>query len=149
MADDVMAALVAAGDLPAAAQAAHTHTHRLWGAPNASHPPTSLRDAPGPHLLGSQAAVAAALPGHDRALGLGLTEAIVRYAARHEWAVTVEDMLARRWRALFVDARAAQAMAPRVAEILREETGIDPQLTAFVALCQQYQLDASAFTFHA
>ena len=58
-------------------------------------------------------------------------------------------MLARRWRALFVDARAAQAMAPRVAEILCEETGIDPQLTAFVALCQQYQLDASASTFHA
>lgn len=149
MADDVMAALVAAGDLPTAARPAHTETHRLWGAPDASYPPTSLRDAPGPHLLGSQAAVAAALPGHDRALGLGLTEAIVRYAARHEWAVTVEDMLARRWRALFVDARAAQAMAPRVAEILREETGIDPQLTAFVALCQQYQLDASASTSHA
>ena len=149
MADEVMAALVAAGDLPTAARPAHTGTHRLWGAPDASHPATSLQDAPGPHLLGSQAAVAAALPGHDRALGLGLTEAIVRYAARCEWAVTVEDMLARRWRALFVDARAAQAMAPRVAAILQEETGIDPQLPAFLALCQQYRLDASTSTPHA
>ncbi len=142
MAEEVMAALVAAGDLAAAAQSAHTDRHRLWGAPATAQAPTSLQDAPGPHLLGSQAAVAGALPGADRPLGLGLTEAIVRYAARHEWAVTVEDMLARRWRAVFLDARAAQAMAPRVAAILREETGIDPQLGAFEELCGQYRLSA-------
>jgi glycerol-3-phosphate dehydrogenase len=41
---------------------------------------------------------------------------------------------------LFLDARAAQAMAPRVAEVLLEETGIDPQLSAFLTLCEQYQL---------
>jgi glycerol-3-phosphate dehydrogenase len=86
----------------------------------------------------------ATLPCHGVSLGLGLTESLVRYCARHEWAVTVEDMLARRWRALFLDARMAQAMAPRVAELLQEETGIDPQLGAFVALCQQYRLPAEA-----
>jgi glycerol-3-phosphate dehydrogenase len=143
MAEEVMAALVAAGDLPAPARAAHTDCHRLWGAPKAAQTPTPLQDMPGLHLLGSQAADASALPGHDQSLGLGLTEAIVRYCARQEWAITVEDMLARRWRVLFLDARAAQTMAPRVAAILREETGIDPQLDAFVALCGQYQLNGA------
>jgi glycerol-3-phosphate dehydrogenase len=81
------------------------------------------------------------MPGKDTPLGLGLTEAMVRFSARHEWAITVEDMLARRWRTLFLDARAAQAVAPTVAAILFEETGIDPELNAFLSLCQQYQLN--------
>jgi glycerol-3-phosphate dehydrogenase len=80
------------------------------------------------------------MPGRDKPLGLGLTEAMVRFSARHEWAVTVEDMLARRWRTLFLDARAANAAAPAVAAILFEETGIDPELNDFLSLCQQYQL---------
>lgn len=71
---------------------------------------------------------------------MGLTEAMVRFAARNEYAVTVEDMLARRWRVLFLDAALAERMAPRVAEILQEETGLSPQLPAFVALCRQYRL---------
>lgn len=140
MAEDVMAELVSAGDLSAPARAAHTESHRLAGAPAAGVAPVSLQDAPGLHLLGTAAAVVASLPGHDAPLGLGLTESLVRYCARHEWAITVEDMLARRWRALFLDARAAEAMAPRVAELLQEETGIDPQLDAFLALCQQYRV---------
>lgn len=138
MAEEVMACLVSAGDLQAAARVAHTDRHRLWGAPPAGSPAVSLQAAPGLHLMGSAAADVAQLPGHDKFLGLGLTESLVRYSARYEWAVTVEDMLARRWRALFIDARAAAAMAPRVAELLREETGIDPQLHAFLALCGQY-----------
>jgi glycerol-3-phosphate dehydrogenase len=36
-------------------------------------------------------------------------------------ARTVEDVLARRTRALFLNARAALAMAPRVAELLARE----------------------------
>jgi glycerol-3-phosphate dehydrogenase len=142
MAEEVMAELVNAGDLAAPVQAAHTESHRLWGAPPAGAAAVSLQDAPGLHLLGTAAAAVAALPGHDLPLGLGLTESLVRYAARHEWAVTVEDMLARRWRALFLDARAAEAMAPRVAEVLREETGMDPQLAPFLALCKQYRVPA-------
>ena len=42
----------------------------------------------------------------------GITAAQVIWAARHEMARTVEDVLARRTRVLFLDARAAVAMAP-------------------------------------
>ena len=80
---------------------------------------------------------------HFAHVGTGLTQAMVRHSARHEWAVTVEDRLARRWRALFLDARAAKAMAPQVARLLEQETGIDPQLQQFLALCDQYTIDAA------
>jgi glycerol-3-phosphate dehydrogenase len=52
---------------------------------------------------------------------LPYTEADIVHAARHEMARTVEDVLARRTRALFLNARAAIAMAPRVAELLSQE----------------------------
>ena len=45
---------------------------------------------------------------------LPYTGAEVVWAARHEMARTVEDVLARRTRALFLNARAAEAMAPEV-----------------------------------
>ncbi len=45
----------------------------------------------------------------------------VVWAARYEMARTVEDVLARRTRALFLDARAAIDVAPAVAEILARE----------------------------
>jgi glycerol-3-phosphate dehydrogenase len=69
---------------------------------------------------------------------MGLTEGMVRYAVRHEHACTVEDVLARRWRALFLDARQAAALAPAVARILAEEGAPDPDPAAFVALCDHY-----------
>jgi len=52
---------------------------------------------------------------------LDLSEATVRFALRHEAARTVEDVLARRSRALFLDARAAAACIDRVGDILAEE----------------------------
>ena len=67
---------------------------------------------------------------------------MVRYAVKSEYAHTVEDVLARRWRALFLDARAAAAMAPRVAEILAEEGCHRPSLAAFEALCARYLPEA-------
>jgi glycerol-3-phosphate dehydrogenase len=45
----------------------------------------------------------------------------VIWAARYEMARTVEDVLARRTRALFMDARAAIEAAPVVASLLAEE----------------------------
>ena len=140
MAEQVLAALVAAGDLPPPVNLADTRTRSLYGAPAQRSEAVSLRQPPGPHLLGSAAAELAGLQGHDVLLGLGLSEAMVRYCARCEWAVTVEDMLARRWRALFLDARLAEAMAARVAQLLQEETGLDPDLNGFMALCRQYRL---------
>jgi glycerol-3-phosphate dehydrogenase len=63
---------------------------------------------------------------------------MVRFAARHEYARTVEDVLARRSRLLFLDARAAAAVAPWVAALLREETGVDPRLEDFGRLALRY-----------
>ena len=78
------------------------------------------------------------LPGAARELGGGLTEAMVRFAARHEYARTVEDVLARRSRLLFLDAALARTLAPEVAALLVQENAVDPQLDAFLALCGQY-----------
>lgn len=141
MAMQVMQAIVAHGDLPAAVQGpGNTAQHQLVGAPDAGQAVHAISEAPGLHLWGSEAALVQALPGAERDLGMGLSEAMVRFAARNEWALTVEDMLARRWRALFLDARQAARMAPAVAALLQEETGIDPQLDAFLTLCQRYTL---------
>jgi glycerol-3-phosphate dehydrogenase len=163
MAEDVMEALAVAGLLPRRPAGA-TRTHTLVGAgqsPSRSQnearalgqgkgrgAPTAvpLTAAPGLHLYGTEADTVRTLPGVDRALGHGLTEAMVRFAARQEYALTVEDVLARRWRILFLDARAAAAMAAQVAQILREETGLDPGLEAFEGLAAQYRLDPARST---
>lgn len=51
----------------------------------------------------------------------------VIWATRYEMARTVEDVLARRTRALFLDARAAIDMAPRVAQLMAKELKKDAQ----------------------
>ncbi len=76
---------------------------------------------------------------------LPYTEAEVVWAARYEMARTVEDVLARRTRALFLNATAAPAAAPRVAELLAGEQGRDTawqaaQVRAFVELAGGYGL---------
>ena len=53
------------------------------------------------------------------ALPMGGAEVV--WAVRHEMARTVEDVLARRTRALFLNARAALAMAPKVATLMARE----------------------------
>jgi glycerol-3-phosphate dehydrogenase len=100
--------------------------------------PVPVSEPPGLHLYGSEAAKVQQLPGAGAELGGGLTEAMVRYAARHEYARTVEDVLARRSRLLFLDAKLAARLAPVVARLLREETGADPGETAFQALAASY-----------
>lgn len=52
-------------------------------------------------------------------------EAEVIWAVRNEMARTIEDVLARRLRILFLDANAAMEAAPRVAELMRMELGYD------------------------
>ncbi len=76
---------------------------------------------------------------------LPYTGAEVVWAVRNEMARTVEDVLARRTRALFLNARAAEAMAPEVARLMGEELGWDAARTAhetatFVTLARGYQL---------
>lgn len=100
----------------------------------------SVSAAPGPHIYGSEAAALAELPGANEEIapGTGVTTAMVRFAARHEYAVTVADVLARRSRLLFLDARRAAEAAPAAARILEEETGRDPKLAEFLALAESY-----------
>lgn len=67
----------------------------------------------------------------------------VVWAARFEMARTVEDVLARRTRALFLDARAAMEAAPKVAELLARELHRNPpwcqhQAALFLALAKGY-----------
>jgi len=52
---------------------------------------------------------------------LPYTGAEVIWAVRQEMARTLEDVLARRTRALFLDARAALRMAPRAAACMARE----------------------------
>jgi glycerol-3-phosphate dehydrogenase len=72
-------------------------------------------------------------------------KAEVVWGVRHEMARTVEDVLARRIRALFLNARAALAMAPVVAELMATELGWDDvtrmkQLAAFRDVASNYVL---------
>jgi glycerol-3-phosphate dehydrogenase len=60
-------------------------------------------------------------------------------------ARTVEDALARRTRALFLNSKAAIAMAPRAAELLAHELGqneawAQEQAVVFCKLAEQYQV---------
>lgn len=55
--------------------------------------------------------------------GYPYLDAEVLYAARHEYACTAVDVLARRTRLAFVDAQAALAALPRVIEIMSKEIG--------------------------
>ncbi|MCC6507854.1 MAG: FAD-dependent oxidoreductase, partial [Pirellulaceae bacterium] len=63
------------------------------------------------------------LPGSDEPLDsrLPITPSQIVWAVRHEMARTVEDVLARRTRALFLNAQAALDIAPRVAQIMEQE----------------------------
>jgi glycerol-3-phosphate dehydrogenase len=67
----------------------------------------------------------------------------VIWAARYEMARTVEDVLARRTRALFLDARAAIEVAPVVAKLLaqelkRDDAWRDSQVHSFTELAKGY-----------
>ncbi len=65
------------------------------------------------------------------------------WAVRAEMARTVADVLARRMRALFLNARAAMEMAPRVAELMAREMGrtndwVASQIGEFLQLAKGY-----------
>ncbi len=81
-------------------------------------------------------------PLHSR---LPYTAAEVIWAVRREMARTVEDVLARRTRSLFLDARAAIEMAPRVASLMATELKRDAawekeQVVSFQRIAEGYLL---------
>ncbi|MGE0330779.1 MAG: FAD-dependent oxidoreductase [Ramlibacter sp.] len=119
-------------------EAGVTTNLQLVGAAGVDASRPRMCDAQGGHSYGGERAAVEALPGADHALGGGLTEAMVRFAARHEYARTVEDVLARRSRLLFLDARLAANMAGPVAAILADETGHEAASASFEALARRY-----------
>jgi glycerol-3-phosphate dehydrogenase len=80
---------------------------------------------------------------HER---LPYPRGVVAYAARHELARTVEDVLSRRTRFLFLDARAASECADSVSALLAAELGhgeewATAQATAFRSIAAGYVMD--------
>lgn len=80
---------------------------------------------------------------HDR---LPYIKAEVVWATRNEMAMTVEDILSRRLRALLLDAEASIEMAPKVAALMAEEAGYDDtwqkiQVEDFTELAKGYLLE--------
>ena len=110
--------------------AAQPDTLRLYGS-----------DAPGIRMLARESAELGSQL-HPR---LPLIAAEVICAARYEMARTVEDVLARRTRALLLDARASIEIAASVAALLANELGRDEtweknQARAYSELAQGYLL---------
>lgn len=68
------------------------------------------------------------------------------WAVRNEMAYTVEDVLARRMRILFVDAKSAIEMCPKVAHIMAQEMHksqiwVENQINEFTKLANEYLLE--------
>lgn len=85
----------------------------------------------------------------DKTLGeklheqLPFAKAEVVWAVQNEMARTIEDVIARRTRALFINARASRAMAPRVADLMAatlhlDRDWADQQVVAFDKLLESY-----------
>jgi glycerol-3-phosphate dehydrogenase len=81
-------------------------------------------------------------PLHER---LPYLKAEVVWAVRNEMAMTIEDVLSRRTRALLLDARASVEIAPEVAGLMAQEAGYDAawqqqQVKAYTDLAAGYIL---------
>ena len=138
MAEDVLSACIERGLVASQADSV-TAKRVLVGAPASGEAPApTLRAGQGMHSYGAESAFLAALPGAERWIAPGLSEAMVRFAVRYEYATSIEDVLARRCRLLFLDARLAAEVAPQVAEILAQELGGSPDLAEFLQLCEHF-----------
>ncbi len=109
----------------------------------------SNSESPWESVYGSDLPALRAISDQDRSLEALLHPRLpfrrreVVWAARHEMARTVEDVLARRTRALFLDARAAIEAAPTVARILaaelkRDESWISQDAQRFLEIAKGY-----------
>ena len=137
MAEDVLTECFQIGSLPARPAGVTVHLP-LVGSPGQAQTKHNINQAQGLHSYGTEAAQVKELPGADQWLTDSLSVGMVRFAARFEYARTVEDVLARRSRLLFLDARKAAEIAPRVAVILEQELNREVQLDEFLLLARQY-----------
>jgi glycerol-3-phosphate dehydrogenase len=105
-------------------------------------------------IYGSDASGVRALAGERPELNQRLHPAFPHIKAEVVWAVhremarTVEDVLARRLRILFLNARAAMDMAPEVAGLMASELGFDQhwqqrQVKDFLLVAGRYLLQVS------
>ena len=144
MAVDAVEHAARVGKLPARASTTASLKLHGWQEPG-NGPPAHLA------LYGSDFPGLNALIAEQPELGEPLHPALpyiaaeVVWAARHEAARTVEDVLARRTRCLFLDARASIEAAARVAALLGDELGRDQawqagQVARFSALAMGYIL---------
>lgn len=101
------------------------------------------------HIYGDQSAEIEKLINETPELGnqidsrLPYTRAEIIWICRNEMPVNLEDVLARRTRALFLDSRASAEIAPVVSEIMAQEMGHDKswqeeQIRKFNGLVQNY-----------
>jgi len=139
MAEDVLSQCVSSLLLPAPLYPKHPAAV-FKGAGGIHGRPVSLTAPEGLHLYGNEQNVVTEMPGADHWLWPGLSEAMVRFAVRFEFARTVEDVLARRSRLLFLDAKASLGVAAQVAALLAEEGCNQVQLSAYLSLAQRYCL---------
>jgi glycerol-3-phosphate dehydrogenase len=143
MAEDVLDRCMASGLLERRAAGVTIRLPLLGAAPG-----RSISEAPGEHLYGSEAALLRSLPGASRWLYIdaesgkgGISEAMVRFALRFEMARGLEDVLARRSRLLFLDARRAAELIEPVAALIEDELGRPvgaAERQGFAALAQRY-----------
>jgi glycerol-3-phosphate dehydrogenase len=142
---DQAATLAQLPDIPCATHHLHIHGFHEVAKEEAA------KDFPSLAVYGSDAHEIRKLIATDARLSeplhaaLPYVKAEVIWAARHEMARTVEDTLARRTRALFLNSRAALAMAPAVADLMASELGWDDltrtkQLAAFRDVASNYLL---------
>lgn len=137
MAEDVIDHCISHGLLSGVGPAV-TKKMPLVGAPSSGRY-RDLQALPDLDVYGSESTWVQSLPGSEQYILPGLSESMVRFAIRFEYARTVEDILARRSRWLFLDVAQSLLAAPRVAEILEDEGVLNSQLQQFVALCGQYR----------
>jgi FAD dependent oxidoreductase family protein len=147
MAEDGVDAAIGAGLLPQKACA--TRELKLHGYIDANR---HLDDTP-LTLYGSDAAAIEKLAAGNPELAKKVhpdhpyTFAQVQWAIDEELALSLEDVLARRIRLLFLDAKAAEAAAPAVAAFMATRLGWSEErqkaeLDNFVKLTKQYRLVA-------
>jgi glycerol-3-phosphate dehydrogenase len=134
MAEDCVDHAVTLGELPDVPS--KTHDLRIHGYKQGVESLTALG------VYGSDGEAILALAAADERLAQQLHPALPYIAAEVVWAVreemarTLDDVLSRRTRALFLNARAAMEMAPAVAKLMAQELGggqdwIEQQLQQF------------------
>lgn len=140
MAEDTMNVAIRRGHLknvPCRTESLHIHGHQ------------QLAEKDGMDYYGADRAGVEQLIKENNSLGEKLDEQLpfvkaeVVWAVQNEMARTVEDVIARRTRALFINARASRAMAPLVADLMAETLHLDRnwvnrQLVTFDKLLESY-----------